>query len=76
MSRRLPAAAEPPQHVTGIPLVPGTFGPRRIDAKSGKRFTLTKGQSISRRVGIYVHRGDAEEAKVAEIYQRYVKGEL
>jgi hypothetical protein len=54
----------------------GTFGPRRIDAKSGKPFTLAKGQSISRRVGIYVHRGDAKQAKVAERYQQYVQGEL
>jgi hypothetical protein len=54
----------------------GTFGPRRIDDKSGKRFTLSKGQSISRRVGIYVHCGDVEKANVAERYQQYVGGEL
>lgn len=54
----------------------GTFGPRRMDAKSGKPFTLEKDQSISRRVGIYVHRGDVEKATVAERYEQYVKGEL
>jgi hypothetical protein len=54
----------------------GTFGPRRTDAKSGKRFTLTKGQSISRRVGIYVHRGDVEKANVAQRYRQYIDGEL
>jgi hypothetical protein len=54
----------------------GTFGPRRVDAKSGKRFTLAEGQSISRRVGIYVHLGDVEEAKVGERYRQYVEGEL
>jgi hypothetical protein len=54
----------------------GTFGPRRPDAKSGKRFTLAKGESISRRVGIYVHRGDVEQAGVAERYRQYVQGEL
>jgi hypothetical protein len=54
----------------------GTFGPRRIDTKSGQRFTLEKGQSISRRVGIYVHRGDVEKAEVEETYRQYVNGEL
>jgi hypothetical protein len=54
----------------------GTFGPRRVDAKSGKKFTLAKGDSISRRVGIYVHRGDVGQAKVAERYRQYVDGEL
>ena len=51
----------------------GTFGPRRIDAKSGKEFTLRKGESMSQRVGILVHRGDAEGAKVGERYEQYVK---
>ena len=30
----------------------GTFGPRRPDAQSGKPFTLAKGQSMERRVGV------------------------
>ena len=38
----------------------GTFGPRRPDAQSGKPFTLAKGQSLDRRVGVLVHRGDVK----------------
>ena len=54
----------------------GTFGPRRIDARSGKRFTLKKGESLNRRVGILVHSGDVKEGKVAERYEQYIKGQL
>lgn len=54
----------------------GTFGPRREDAKSGVRFTLPKGESLARRVGVLVHRGDTQAAKVAEAYERYARGEL
>ena len=52
----------------------GTFGPRRINARSGKRFTLEKGTSLSRRIGVLVHRGDVKTGKVAERYEAYVKG--
>lgn len=54
----------------------GCFGPRRPDAKSGKPFTLKKGQSLTMRVGILVHKGDAEGGRVAERYGDYVKGTL
>ncbi len=54
----------------------GTFGPRRIDAKSGKQFTLDKGQSMTRRVGILVHTGDVRSGRVGERYTQYTKGEL
>ena len=54
----------------------GCFGPRRIDAKSGTKFTLKKGESLVRRIGVLVHRGDTKTAKVAEQYERYAKGEL
>ena len=54
----------------------GTFGPRRIDEKSGKPFTVAKGESISQRVGILVHQGDAKDGKVAARYAAYVAGEL
>ena len=54
----------------------GTFGPRRCDAHNGKPFTLKKGETLARRVGILVHNGDAKEAKVAERYEDYVKGKL
>ncbi|MFQ5808945.1 MAG: DUF6807 family protein [Armatimonadota bacterium] len=54
----------------------GTFGPRRVDARSGKEFTLKRGESLTQRVGILVHRGDVEAGKVAERYEQYVKGEF
>ncbi len=54
----------------------GTFGPRRIDAKSGKQFTLAEGRSMTRRVGILVHTGDVESGQVAKRYAQYVGGEL
>jgi hypothetical protein len=54
----------------------GCFGPRRIDARSGKEFTLKRGESLTRRVGILVHRGDVEAGDVAARYEQYVKGEL
>jgi hypothetical protein len=50
----------------------GTFGPRRVDAKSGKRFTLKKGDSIKQRVGILVHKGDVAKGKVESRYKQYV----
>jgi len=51
----------------------GTFGPRRVDARSGRKFTLKKGQSLTQRVGILVHKGDVKAGKVAERYAAYVK---
>jgi len=54
----------------------GCFGPRRVDAKSGKKFTLKKSQSITRRVGILVHNGDEKSGKVAERYTEYIRGKL
>ena len=53
----------------------GCFGPRRIDKRSGNRkFVLSKGKSLTRRVGIFVHRGDVKAAAVAKRYARYAKG--
>jgi hypothetical protein len=54
----------------------GTFGPRRVDAQSGKKFTLKKGDSLQQRVGIFVHCGDVTAAKVATRFEQYVAGEL
>ena len=54
----------------------GCFGPRRIAAKSGKPFILSRGEKISTRVGVLVHRGDVQSGQVAERYQLYAKGEL
>jgi hypothetical protein len=54
----------------------GCFGPRRADAKSGTKFTLKKGESLRQRVGIYVHRGDANTGRVAEHYAKYAAGGL
>jgi hypothetical protein len=52
----------------------GTFGPRRPDDRSGKPFTLKKGESITQRVGVLVHNGDAGGGRVRERYKKYVKG--
>jgi hypothetical protein len=52
----------------------GCFGPRRPDDRSGKPFALEKGESITQRVGVLVHRGDIATGKVAERYRLYTKG--
>ena len=52
----------------------GTFGPRRPDDRSGKPVTLKKGESITQRVGVLVHSGDAGGGRVRERYKKYVKG--
>ncbi len=49
----------------------GCFGPRRIDSRSGNKFSLENGESLSRRVGVYVHRGDVKSADVEEMFDRY-----
>jgi len=53
----------------------GTFGPRRSDDRSGKPFTLRKGQSITQRVGVLVHKGDVAGGRVRERYEKYVNGD-
>jgi len=54
----------------------GTFGPRRVDAKSGKLFTLDSGKSIKQHVGILVHSGDVDAGHVKKRYQQYIDGKL
>ena len=54
----------------------GCFGPRRADEKSGKPFTVAKGDALSQRVGILVHRGDVKAGQVADRYAAYVAGNL
>jgi hypothetical protein len=54
----------------------GTFGPRRIDALSGKTFTLKQDETMTRRVGALVHLGDVKTGKVAERYAAYAKTTL
>jgi hypothetical protein len=54
----------------------GTFGPRRNDAQNGKKFTLKKGETLTRRIGVLVHNGDVKSGKVAERYEEYCKGKL
>ncbi len=50
----------------------GTFGPRRPDERSGKKFTLKKGATLTQRVGVFVHAGSAKTGRVAERYAAYV----
>lgn len=54
----------------------GTFGPRREDSKSGRPFVLGKGESLSRRVGVLVHRGDVLGGRVAERYKDYCESRM
>ncbi|MBN2265566.1 MAG: PmoA family protein, partial [Candidatus Aminicenantes bacterium] len=51
----------------------GCFGPRRPDDRSGRPFTLTRGETISQRVGVLVHRGDVESGRVRERYDQYLR---
>jgi hypothetical protein len=51
----------------------GCFGPRRPDDRSGKPFTLKKGESISQRVGVLVHKGDAKNGQVANRYRLFIE---
>lgn len=53
----------------------GCFGPRRPDDRNGSPFTLKKGESISQRVGILIHRGNVKTGRVAKRYKKYTKGE-
>jgi hypothetical protein len=52
----------------------GCFGPRRPDDQSGKPFTLKKGDSITQRAAVLVHRGDVRGGRVRERYERYING--
>ena len=51
----------------------GCFGPRRPDDRSGKPFTLKKGESISQRVGVLVHKGDVKNGQVADRYRLFIE---
>ena len=52
----------------------GCFGPRRPDEQSGKPFPLKKGESITQRIGVLVHKGDLKEGQVAERYASSISG--
>jgi hypothetical protein len=54
----------------------GCFGPRRVDAQSGKPFTLKQGESLKQRVGILIHAGDVTTGRVKERYRQYSEGKL
>jgi hypothetical protein len=54
----------------------GCLGPRRVDAKSGKPFTLKQGETLQTRVGVLIHQGDVKTGQVAERYQAYAAGKL
>lgn len=52
----------------------GCFGPRRVDAKSGKPFWLRKGETLTTRCGVLVHKGNVRTGRVAERYKAYADG--
>lgn len=54
----------------------GTLGPRRPEHQSGTKFALKKGEALRQRIGVLVHKGDVTGGRVAEIYDRYVKGDF
>ncbi|MCX8089843.1 MAG: PmoA family protein [Verrucomicrobiae bacterium] len=54
----------------------GCFGPRRVEAKSGRPFTLKRGETLATRVGVLVHRGDVASGRVAERYEAWARGKL
>jgi hypothetical protein len=54
----------------------GCIGPRRVDAKSGKPFTLKQGDTLATRCGVLVHKGDVKTGRVAERYQAYAAGRM
>ncbi|MGB7296791.1 MAG: DUF6807 family protein [Candidatus Aminicenantales bacterium] len=51
----------------------GCFGPRRPDVQSGKPFTLKKGESMTQRVGVLIHKGDLKGGRVAERYALFIE---
>jgi hypothetical protein len=51
----------------------GIFGPRRPDEQNGKPFKIRRGQSITQRVGILVHSGNAKTGRVAQRYKQYIQ---
>lgn len=53
----------------------GIFGPRRPQEQNGRPFMLEKGESITQRVGILVHKGDAKTGLVVGRYRRYIQDE-
>jgi hypothetical protein len=52
----------------------GTFGPRRPDDRSGKPFTLKRGETLTTRAGVWVHGGDVQGGRVAARYQQWTEG--
>ncbi len=52
------------------------FGPRRVEARNGKPFTLKQGESLTQHVGILIHSGDVTTGRVKERYRQYSEGKL
>lgn len=51
----------------------GIFGPRRPDERSGRPFVLKKDESVTQRVGILVHSGNAKTGRVSDRYKWYIQ---
>jgi len=54
----------------------GCFGPRRPDDRSGKPFTVRRGETVTQRVGVLVHQGDVLAGRVRQRYEMYVRGDF
>jgi hypothetical protein len=65
-----------PQPHTWLTRDYGTFGPRREAARNGQPFTLKRGETISTRCGVLVHKGNAKTGRVAGRYAAYAGGKL
>lgn len=52
----------------------GCFGPRRPDEQSGRPFALKKGEFITQRIGVFVHKGDVKSGRIADRYEGYIEG--
>lgn len=54
----------------------GTWGPRGPTGFHNATFSIAKGDSYDQRVGLLIHKGDAQTGNVASRYQAYCDGKL
>lgn len=54
----------------------GTWGPRRDPSKHQTTFEIPKGESYGQRIGLLIHRGNADTGEVSKRYATYCEGAL